>query len=155
MLSKRVSRRNHVLLLMTLVVVVLALPFHPAAAQDEERIVCDSTLVAQVLVAELDLGYIPPEEIARLDFGQFTPIQEEIQARMQELSAEEVTQAEANMAEMVELMEMMDTMETPADVTVLQVVSLADEHEFCNILRTNLEAFLYLHLALELNMIEG
>jgi hypothetical protein len=130
-----------------------SLPIYRLAAQDDAPIVCDSSLVTQVLVAELDLGYIPPDGIAQLDFGQFTPIQEAIEARMQEQSAEEMAQAEAAMAEMLAMMEAMESMEMPPDVTLLQPVAIQDEDEFCNILRTNLDAFLYLHLALELNMI--
>lgn len=126
-----------------------------ATAQDDTPIVCDSSLVAQVLVAELDLGYLPPEGIERLDFGQFTPIHEAIQARMQEMSAEEMAEAEANMAEMTDMMEAMENMEMLADVTVLQPLTVADQVQFCNLLRANLDSFLYLHLALELNMIDA
>lgn len=150
-MANRPALRNAVLIL--LAVLTVGFTFR-VQAQDDALIVCDSSLVVGVLVAELELGYIPPERISRLDFGQFTPIQEVIEARMQERSAEETAQAEANMVEMLELMAAMETMEMPADVTVLQPVSLTDEHEFCNILRTNLDAFLYLHLALELNMME-
>ncbi len=156
-MARHISIHNRALvrlLIAGLVIVAgFSVPIYRLAAQDDAPVVCDSSLVTQVLVAELDLGYIPPEGIERLDFGQFTPIQEAIEARMQEQSAEEMAQAEAAMAEMLTMMEAMESMEVPQNVTFLQPVAFADEDEFCNILRTNLDAFLYLHLALELNMI--
>lgn len=116
---------------------VTAIPSRPAAAQDTEPVVCDSTLVLLVYIAEHDYGFQPMLDVSTLEKGQYAPL---FEAMMSMTDGAEST-AEAMMESTPEMMgtesmgdEMMATL-APGDV--------AGEPELCTQLRGEVEAFLF------------
>ena len=58
-----------------LFVLLLVVPFAvPASAQDSGMIVCDSTLITLLFVAEHDFGYEPMMDVSTFEKGQYAPL---------------------------------------------------------------------------------
>lgn len=124
------------------VIFVLALP---ASAQDamEEKIVCDSTLITLLYIAEHDYGYEPMMDVSVFEKGQFTPLFDAMMAMMDEGDMEE-EMTEGEMMEEGEMAE--DSM--MEDTVMLAPGIVADEPAECTELRTSVEGFIYEHFSM-------
>ncbi len=125
------------------VIFVLALP---ASAQDamEEKIVCDSTLITLLYIAEHDYGYEPMMDVSVFEKGQYAPLFDAMMAMMEEGDMEEGEMAEGEMMEEGDMAEgeMMD------DMVMLAPGVVAGEPAECTELRTSVETFIYEHLSM-------
>ena len=146
-----------------------------AEAQDDASmgIACDSTLVLLLLLAEHNFDYISGmdetimSEMPAFDYGQYTYILEDtvamMTAMMDEMSDEEMAEAEATHA-MVEEMMGMDAAgilagydaamgnEAMGDMSVLAPGNVAGEPAECTSLRASLEQFIVAHLVADAEM---
>lgn len=141
-------------------------------AQDDTPIVCDSTLVTLVLVAEHDYDYLSgmmdsETEMPSIDYGQYGPMIESIMAMMMQMmdnmTEEEMTMHEEHSAMVAEMMgmstqEMMDMamagmgMESVDMSTMTQLApgNVEGEDPACAALRADVESFLVAHIATEM-----
>ncbi len=119
-----------------LVVSLLVLVIVPVTAQDDmgEMVVCDSTLVTLLFIAEYEYGYEPMVDVSTLEKGQFAPWFDAMMAMMD-------MEEEAMSEEMTE--EPMDDMMMSEDMVTLEPGVVAEENSFCTDLRADVEAFLY------------
>lgn len=143
-------------------------------AQDDMGVVCDSTLVTLVLMAEHDYDYLSgmmdsEMEMPSIDFGQHGPLIESIMAMMMammdEMTEEEMTMQEERNAMVMEMMgmstqEMMDMamagmgMESvdTSMLTQLPPGNVEGEDPACTALRADVESFLVAQIATEMAM---
>ena len=158
-------------------VAVAAVTFAPAhalvaQAQDSMATACDSTLVTLLMVAEHDYDYLTNmmamsegsgEMMTEIDYGQYTPLINEILARMQamagDMSGDEMMQGD----EMMGMMSAQDTisafitsigMEAPdfAMYTDLPAGDVAGEDAACTALRADVQQFLLEHVIADMQM---
>lgn len=128
--------RTRLFVLIAVVILVLVLALLPAQAQDSGMIVCDSTLITLLYIAEHDYGFQPMMDVAQFDKGQFAPLFDAMMAEMMEATPE------AMMGEATP--EMMMTEETMMEgMTQLQPGAVEGENEACTQLRAEVEGFLY------------
>jgi hypothetical protein len=146
--------RIALLSLTLLAALVFTLTLVPLHAQEEMApVVCDSTLVTLVYLAEYHYGYHPSimmgeEEIA-FDHGQFQPWFETMMAMMEE---GDMMEEEEAMAEEEAMMDesMME------GVTMLTPGNIEGEDVYCSDLRADVETFLYDTISAEMMaMAEG
>jgi len=150
--------------------------FVPAVlyAQDDMGVVCDSTLVTLLLMAEHDYDYLSgmmdsDMEMPSVDYGQYGPLIESIMAMMMammdEMSEEDMMMHEEHEAMVMEMMamspqEMMDMamdgmgMESVdmSMMTQLTPGNVEGEDPACAALRADVEAFLVAHIVTEMAM---
>lgn len=163
--------------LAVVLVVALAVGFAvvPAAAQDDMKHVCDSTLVTLLLVAEHDYDYLSAkmdmgEEVPAIDYGQYGPVIDSIVAMMMAMMEEEGSMEgdmteEEMMAhdEMLANMMAMDTAEMVAaymssmnmdmgEMTTLTPGNVAGEDPVCAEVRADVERFILAHILTEMAM---
>lgn len=112
---------------------ITALP-RTVQAQDG-MIVCDSTLITLLYVAESDYGFKPMMDVSTLEKGQFKALFEAMMMDMMESTPE------AMMESTPETM-MESTPEAMMESVVLAPGKVADENEACTTLRAEIEAFL-------------
>ncbi len=117
----------------------------PVSAQDDMMIVCDSTLMTVVLVAEYQFGFQSMYDLSTFEKGQLAPLFESMMDMMMD---EEMMEEEGEMMEeeMMEEGEMMD------DMMMLAPGDVADEPTECTDLRAEVESFLYDTLSADLMM---
>ena len=118
----------------------------PVSAQDDAMIVCDSTLMTLVLVAEYQFGFQSMYDLSTFDKGQLAPL---FDSMMDMMMDEEMMEEEGEMMEeemMEEGEEMMD------DMMMLAPGNVADEPTECTDLRAEVESYLYDTLSAELMM---
>jgi hypothetical protein len=140
-------RRRFITLCTTLLFVAsfafaIALPAQPAAAQDMQPVVCDSTLVLLLYIAEHDHGFQSMHDVSTLDKGQYAPWFDAMMAMMDEgmeATADPMMEATAEMMEEEPMGEesMGDEM-----MTTLVPGNVAGEPELCTQVRAEVEAFL-------------
>lgn len=126
------------LLSLALVVVLAAAAFVAAApravqAQDG-MIVCDSTLITLLYVAEHDYGFKPSMDVSTFEKGQFKPLFDAMMAMMESMEAtpEATMEGEGGMME-----------STPdASMVMLTPGVVQGENESCTKLRAEVETFL-------------
>src|SRR5215468_10251429 len=80
--------RNRILALAMLIatlaaVVALSGTVRPAQAQGDKPVVCDSTLITLVYLAEHDYGYHSSMDMTKFETGQFKPLFDSMMAAMQ------------------------------------------------------------------------
>ncbi|MBI5666925.1 MAG: hypothetical protein HZC41_02885 [Chloroflexi bacterium] len=127
--------RTRWFVLSVVAILVLVLALLPAQAQDSGMIVCDSTLITLLYLAEHDYGFHPMTDVAQFDKGQFAPLFDAMMAEMMEATPE---------AMMEEATPEMMTEETMMEgMTQLQPGVVEGENEACTQLRAEVEAFLY------------
>ncbi len=143
-----------------------------AQAQDSMAVACDSTLVTLLLVAEHDYGYLTNmkamgessgEMMTEIDYGQYTPLVNEILMRMASM------EGDMSGDEMMEGDDMMDMtpaqasisafltgigMEAPdfAMYTDLPAGDVAGEDAVCTALRADVQQFLLDHIIADMQM---
>ena len=134
-------------------------------AQDASPVVCDSTLVTLLLVAEHDYDYLSNMMdnggIPNVDLGQFDHLIHDTIAMMQsmEMSAEEMATMEAMQAQLDEMMAMSTTdmlhsydmsmamgTEEPMAMTSLEPGNVAGENDLCTTVRADVEKFIVAHI---------
>ncbi|MBC8172111.1 MAG: hypothetical protein H7X77_10580 [Anaerolineae bacterium] len=173
-----IQRSSLVLVLTaTLALGVFALLPHsaPTAAQDDAPVVCDSTLVTLLLVAEYNYGYVSSmmsDEAAmammpQIELGQFSPfvtgmmmmedaamseddmmMMDAMNTEVDKLMAMDSAGIMANYAMMMGMEDetMMESMVT------LEPGNVAGENEACTALRADVEKFILAHVVAEANM---
>ena len=120
----------------------------PVSAQDGAMIVCDSTLMTLVLVAEYSHGFHSMHDLSTFEKGQLAPLFDSMMAMMEgEMMEEEMAEGEMMEEEMAEG-EMMD------DMMMLAPGNVTDEPTECTDLRAEVEAYLYDTLSAEMMMAE-
>ncbi len=143
-----------------------------AGAQDEMGVVCDSTLITLLLVAEHDYDYISgmmgtDMEMPALDLGQYGPVVDSIVAMMMEMQEEagEPMDMEAHDQMLADMMAM-DTagmvaaylgsmdMEMGDMMTTLTPGNVAGEDLVCATVRADVEKFILAHILTEMSMME-
>ncbi len=118
----------------------------PASAQDSGMIVCDSTLITLLYIAEHDFGYVPMTDVSTFEKGQYAPLFEAMMMEEGEMSEgdmmEEMTpeamMEEGDMSEG----EMMD------DMMMLPAGMVEGEPAECTALRAELESYFYEHFSM-------
>jgi hypothetical protein len=138
---------NKRLLTLTLAaIVVLSLALLPAVqAQDSGMIVCDSTLVTLLYLAEHDYGFHSMMDVSTIDKGQFQPWFDAMMSG--EMMAEATPDAMMSGDMMEATPEMMGTEDAMMQgMTTLQPGAVAGEPEACTQLRAEVESFLYAQL---------
>ncbi|MCL4249866.1 MAG: hypothetical protein KJ065_17095 [Anaerolineae bacterium] len=142
-----------------------------AQAQDSMAVACDSTLVTLLLVAEHDYSYLTNmkamgessgEMMTEIDYGQYTPLVNEILMRMAsmegDMSGDEMMQGDEMMG-----MTAQDTisafltgigMEAPdfAMYTDLPAGDVSGEDVACTALRADVQQFLLDHIIADMQM---
>jgi hypothetical protein len=101
-------------------------------------IVCDSTLLTLVLLAEYDHGFHSMYDLSTFEKGQLAPLFDSMMAMMEDEMMEEEMMEEGDM--------MMD------DMMMLTPGNVADEPTACTDLRAEVESFLYDKLSADLMM---
>lgn len=154
-----------------LLVTVLAFGLLPvASAQDDMSVVCDSTLVTLLLIAEHDYGYLSHmlgDEMAapNIDYGQFSHLINDIVSQMQTMGMSEEAMATAESMQMTldtmlgmstneilhsyDMAMMSDGMGEETMMTVLTPGKVAGENELCTSLRADVEKFIVAHIVAE------
>ncbi|MBK8022407.1 MAG: hypothetical protein IPK19_13525 [Chloroflexi bacterium] len=147
---------------------------HPAQAQDETPVVCDSTLMLLLYIAEHDYDYLSSQidsemGVPNVDFGQYDLIINETMAMMMdmmgEMSEEEMAEHTA-MEEMMAPLMAMDVngilghyaetmMMEGSSMTTLEPGVVAGEPELCTSLREDVSRFLIAHLVTSTEMMMG
>jgi hypothetical protein len=117
-------------------VFALAAPAHPAAAQDMEPVVCDSTLVLLLYVAEHDYGFESMYDVSTLEKGQYASLFDSMMAMTESM--------ESTAEPMMEATPDMMTEEPMGDemMTTLTPGTIAGEPELCTQVRGEVESFL-------------
>jgi hypothetical protein len=118
----------------------------PVSAQDDAMIVCDSTLLTLVLLAEYDHGFHSMYDLSTFEKGQLAPLFDSMMAMMEDEMMEEGDMMEEEMMEEGDMM--MD------DMMMLTPGNVADEPTACTDLRAEVESFLYDKLSADLMMSE-
>lgn len=164
----RTFKRPGVLLLVAAVLAFGLLPV--ASAQDDMTVVCDSTLVTLLLVAEHDYGYLSHmmgDEMAapNIDYGQFSHLINDIVAQMQAMGMSDEAMATAESMQMTldsmmgmstdEILHSYDMAKMEDDMsgdmmTVLTPGNVAGENELCTTLRADVEKFIVAHIVAEM-----
>jgi hypothetical protein len=132
-----------------LFVLLLVIPFAvPTSAQDSGMIVCDSTLITLLFVAEHDFGYVPMMDVSTFEKGQYAPLFDAMMAMM-----EEGDMAEGEMTEEGEMMEEGEMAEgemMEEGMMMLSPGNIEGEPAECAELRASLEGFFYDHFSMEM-----
>jgi len=158
---------------LVLLALLTGLVFAPAVgAQDDMGVVCDSTLVTLLLVAEHDYDYISGMmdsgmEMPALDLGQYGPVIDSIVAMMMAMMEEESGEAmdmEAHDQMLADMMEMdsagmvaayMSEMNMEmGEMTNLTPGHVAGEDPICATVRADVENFILAHILTEMSMME-
>lgn len=115
----------------------IALPAQPAAAQAMEPVVCNSTLVLLVYIAEHDHGFQSMYDVSALEKGPYAPLFDAMMSMMDS--------AESTAEPMMESTPEMMATEAMGDemMTALTPGNIAGEPELCTQLRGEVEAFLF------------
>jgi hypothetical protein len=131
-----------------LLLVVLA----PVSAQDMmgEKVVCDSTLVTLLFIAEYEYGYEPMLDVGMLEKGQFAPWFEAMMSMMADGMMEEEMMSDDMMDDM-----MMDDMMMDDMMVTLVPGDVDGEDSFCTALRADVEKFLYDAIGGKMMMVEN
>lgn len=139
--------RKYFSVLFVLVFVIVAVL--PAAAQDmmDEKIVCDSTVITLLLVAEYEFGYEPMMDVSVFEKGQFQPLFDAMMSMMEEGDMMDDMTMDDNA--------MMDDMMMDDMMVVLEPGAVADEPAECADLRASVESFLYDHFSQAMMMGDG
>lgn len=122
----------------------------PASAQDmmEDKIVCDSTLITLLFVAEYEYGYEPMMDVSVFEKGQYAPLFDSMMSMMEEGDMMEEEMMDEGEGEMMEEDTMMD------DMMMLSPGNVTDEPAECTELRASVESFLYDHYSMSVGMME-
>lgn len=120
-----------------------------ASAQDD-KIVCDLTLITMLYISEHVYGHFPMTDVSNFDFGQYTPLFEAMMAEMEAMTPTE----EAEMAP-TEEMAMEPTEEMVSEFTQLLHGDIPGEPAECTALRHELDAWFLAHFNMEMEMGEG
>jgi hypothetical protein len=163
----------------TLLAAALFVPFAlRSQAQGDGPLVCDSTLMLLVYIAEHDFDYLSGNrmndpEAAAIDYGQFTPLIEETVAMMMAMMEAASEEEMAMMEEMEMMVEPMMAMDLQAltnaylgsmamdevdlsTFTQLPSGALEGESEGCTALREDVTQFLLANILTEsMMMMEG
>lgn len=121
----------------------------PVSAQDDmsEKIVCDSTLITLLLVAENNFGFHSMMDVSQFEKAQLAPLFESMMAMMDDMDdAMDDEMADDMMADDMDDEMMDDMMLAPGDIM--------GEPAECTELRAEVEGFLYDTLKAELGMME-
>ncbi|MCC6614941.1 MAG: hypothetical protein IT320_15785 [Anaerolineae bacterium] len=143
-----------------------------AHAQDSMAVACDSTLVTLLIVAEHDYSYLTDMKamsessdamMTEIDYGQYTPLVDEILARMSsmegDMSGDEMMEGD----DMMGMMSAQDTIsayftDTGMDAPDFSMYSdlpagdVAGEDAACTALRADVQAFLLEHVIADMQM---
>lgn len=124
----------------------IASPVRPAVAQDSGMVVCDSTLVLLLYVAEHDYGFQSMYDVSTLEKGQYAPLFESLMAMSEGMESTEEAMMESTPEMMTE--EAMMTEEPMGDEMMSTLVpgNITGEPELCGQLRGEVESFLYAKL---------
>jgi hypothetical protein len=132
-----------------LFILLLVVPFAvPASAQDDMgMIVCDSTLITLLYVAQHDFGYSPMMDVSTFEKGQYAPLFDAM------MMMEEGEMAEGEMMEEMTPETMMEEGEMAEDDMMGDMMMLAPgnvegEPAECTELRASLESFFYDHFSM-------
>jgi len=174
-------KTNRIRLFLVALALVVAVGILPTArttvsqAQDDAPLVCDSTLMLLLYIAEHDYDYLSgfmmnqAEAMRPIDYGQYTPLIQEtmamMTAMMEEATEEEMMAMESMEAMVAPMMEMSLQELTDAymagmamDATDLSTFTqlpagvVADEDPACTALRANVEQFILAHILAESQM---
>ena len=124
----------------------------PVSAQDDamsDKIVCDSTVITLLLVAENNFGFHSMMDVSQFEKGQFAPLFESMMAMMDDMAGDEMMEEEAMMEESMAEDAMMDDM-----MVTLEPGNIEGEPAECGELRAEIEGYLYDTLSMELGMME-
>lgn len=127
-----------------LFVLLLVVPFAvPTSAQDMGMIVCDSTLITLLYIAEHDYGYSPMMDVSVFEKGQYAPLFDEMMSMMEEgdMMGDMTPEAMMEEGEMAED-EMM------GEMTMLAPGNIEGEPAECTELRAALDSFFYEHFTM-------
>ena len=142
-------RKTLVLVLCLVFVVTLVVP---VSAQDDamsDKIVCDSTVITLLLVAENNFGFHSMMDVSQFEKGQFGPLFESMMAMMDDMAGDEMTEEGTMMEESMADDAMMDDM-----MVTLEPGIIEGEPAECGELRAEIEGYLYDTLSMELGMME-
>jgi hypothetical protein len=130
----------------------------PASAQDDmmsDKIVCDSTVITLLLVAENNFGFHSMMDVSQFEKGQFQPLFDTMMANMDEMSGDEMSGDDmADNGDMMEESTMGDEMMGDEMMVTLEPGNIMDEPTECADLRAEVEGFLYDTLSMDLGMAE-
>ena len=144
-------------------VAVLAFALAPAAAQDddgdmamEEGIVCDSTLITLLFIAEYEYGYESMMDLSLFEKGQFAPWFDTMMSdmSMDDESMDDESMDDESMDDESMDDEPMDDESMGGDMVTLEPGNLADEDPACTELRASVEAFLADAIGSDLSMMD-
>ena len=160
------------LIVFALLAVLLVAPAAQAQEMTETPVVCDSTLVTLLLVAEHDYDYLSDMmmmadngHMPNVDLGQFKPIIDSITAMMMampQMSDSEMQMMATEEAQTMDLMAMSDVdlmkmwvKETnmTGDVSAMTMLTegaVAGEDPACSALRTDVQHFLLVHIVADM-----
>lgn len=139
------------------VVLIMSLGLPAVSAQDDAMIICDSTVITLLYIAEHDYGYVPMTDVSNIDKGQFAPLFEAMMMsdEMEATEEPEMAMTEEPEMAMTEEPEMAMTEEAGMMMTHLEPGAVADENEVCAALRVELEHFLFDQFEHDMMMSEG
>ena len=146
-----------------IVSVVLCLVFvvalvAPASAQDtmmSDKIVCDSTLITLLLVAENNFGFHSMMDVSQFEKGQFQPLFDTMMANMDAMSSGDMSSSDmTDNGDMMQEATPDDTMMGDTMMVTLEPGNIADEPTECTDLRTEIQSYLYDTLSMDLGMTE-
>ena len=144
-----------------IVSVVLCLVFvvalvAPASAQDtmmSDKIVCDSTLITLLLVAENNFGFHSMMDVSQFEKGQFQPLFDTMMANMDAMSSGDMSSSDmTDNGDMMQEATPDDTMMGDTMMVTLEPGNIADEPTECTDLRTEIQSYLYDTLSMDLGM---
>ncbi len=125
----------------TLAITAIAVPVaQPVHAQGDQPVVCDSTLITLLYVAEHDYAFKSSMDVSKLEKGQFAPLFDAMMTSMMEATPAAMMESTPEA--------MMDS--TPAAMmggVELKAGIVQGEPETCTQLRAELESFLYTKLS--------
>lgn len=130
----------------------------PASAQDNmmsDKIVCDSTLITLLLVAENNFGFHSMMDVSQFEKGQFQPLFDTMMANMNDMSSGDMSSGDmSNDSDMMQEATPGDTMMGDNMMVTLEPGNIADEPTECADLRAEVEGFMYDQLSTDLGMAE-
>ncbi|MBX3083811.1 MAG: hypothetical protein KF716_19410 [Anaerolineae bacterium] len=125
-----------------LALTVLAIPSaQPIHAQGDQPIVCDSTLITLLYVAEHDYGFHSMMDVSKFDKGQFAPLFDAMMKGMMESTPEAMMDSTPEMM-MESTPAMMESTPEAMMGTELRAGAVAGEPEACTQLRAEVEGYL-------------
>jgi hypothetical protein len=121
-----------------------------ASAQDE-KIVCDWTLITMLYVSEHVYGHFPMTDVSNFEFGQYAPLFEAMMAEMEMEATPEAEMTEEAAMEATEEAAMEPTEEVEGMV-LLAHGDIPGEPQACTDLRHELDAWFLDHFNMEMGM---